>query len=151
MRSCISRNAFLFSLNKLRDFLPCFIPTPASEYCISFSRDKRSDADRSRLSLLSFDAYNDGGNIGDKRDRLWKSSFHRRRRAGKCLSKVGKKVGKRSESNVFKCRCIYRVKDVTEDDISTRASYPNMSGIYFPRSIRVDDLKSIKLLKEISL
>jgi len=66
MRSCIFRNAFLFSLNKLRDFLPCFIPTPASEYCISFSRDKRSDADRSRLSLLSFDAYNDGGNIGDK-------------------------------------------------------------------------------------
>jgi len=140
----ISRNVFLFSLNKLRDFLPCFIPTPASEYCISFSRDKRSDADRSRLSLLSFD----GGNIGDKRDRLWKSSFHRRR---KWERKERREVGKRSESNVFKCRCIYRVKDVAEDDISTRASYPNMSVIYFPRSIRADDLKNIKLLKDISL
>lgn len=59
------------ALNKLRDFLPCFAPTPSSEYCVSFSgingANYGSAADTDFPYFPLNDACDGDGNIGDGR------------------------------------------------------------------------------------
>lgn len=77
-------------------FYPVFIPAPVSEYCVSRSRDKRSDA--ADILYFSLTMHNNGsGNIGDKRDRLWKSSFRRQGAQENVSWKHGRRLGKRSK------------------------------------------------------
>lgn len=153
MQNCIFQTRYFFLLNKLHHFHPCFTSTPVSEYCVSFSRDKRSDAADSRLSLLSFDVRTTAAEI------LATSEIVRENHPfidDDAEENVSRKRGKRwdaqSRSQTYLNADALIMLKTSRKMTSRREQviYLNMSVIYFPRLIK-NELKDSKYRRKRSI